>query len=492
MRHQFRQSNQPAKTKPPARRRSSKLRLPKPSQLSRRQLLFLATGLVLIGTGLAWLKLFLDAQITRQFYFVDSKYQGIKSQFDHKKSAKFNSIVEYPLTNIKAVDELIQQQLRPLTDGFIELAQKTPASVELASQKVSYQVYLNDAKFLSLAIFVHQDMRSAHPSSQTLFWTFDKTTGKPITISQLFNNQRPAIDHFLNTLKQAIRDQTKHAKTDLSDDYFQQTIGNGDQLNFIIKDKQTIEFLFGRGTVGPQSAGDIGVVVKVNNFKNGLQNPLAKALFDIQAVAPNAPPPKRTDQVLALTYDDGPGAHTARLLDILRDQQVPATFYVIGQQVPGHAELIKRMVREKHELGNHTWNHPNLNKLPATQIEQQIADTANAIKAAEPQAVVRTLRPPYGAYSQTVSNIAAKYGLSNVIWSVDTRDWADRKADVVCNRAITSARPGAIILLHDIHGSSVDATPCIIDGLKKAGYKFVTVSDLFSGQLKPGVTYFQN
>lgn len=485
MRHEFRQSNR----KPAPVIKTRRLRLPKLSQKQCNMVVLVV--MVLIG-GLIGFHYYLTSRITSEFYFVDSKYQGIKSQFDNKKSTKFESSVEYPLTNIKAVDELIQQQLHPLTDDFIELAQKTPASVELASQKVSYQVYLNDAKFLSLAIFIHQDVRGAHPSSQTLFWTFDKTTGKPVTISQLFNNQRPAIDHFLKTLKQAIRDQVKNAKTELNEDYFKQSLGNGDQLNFIVKDKQTIEFLFGRGNVGPQSAGDIGVVVKVNNFKKGLQNSLAKSLFDIQAVVTSTPPPKHTDRVVALTYDDGPGVHTARLLDILRDQQVPATFYVIGRQVPGHAELIKRIVREKHEIGNHTWSHPDLTKLPAAQIEQQIADTANAIKAAEPQAVVRTLRPPYGAYSQTVSNIAAKYGLSNAMWSVDTRDWADRKVDVVCNRAVTSARPGAIILLHDIHGSSVDATPCIIDGLKKAGYKFVTVSDLFSGQLKPGITYFQN
>lgn len=454
-------------------------------------------GLVTLGAlsliaGSGWLiAKWRSESITSEFYFVDSKYQGIKSQFDNKKSAKFTSTVEYPLTNLPAIDKQIKQSLDPLMADFFEQVNHLTNQSEPATQNISYQVYLNDQQFLSLAIFVHQDTRGAHPGAHTLFWTFDKKTGQPVTVSQLFDNQQPAIDNFLNAVKTAIRQQVKN--TQLDDDYFKQSLGSGEQLSFIAKDKQTIEFLFGRGTVSPQSAGEVGVSVKVNVFKNNLQNQLAKSLFDIQTVQPPTPiPPKPTEKVIALTYDDGPGAHTGRLLDILHNNQAKATFYVIGRQVPAHANLIKRMIAEQHEIGNHTWDHPNLSKMTVPQVEKQLADTTNAIKNAEPQAQVRTVRPPYGAYSQGVLDVMARHGLSNVMWSVDTRDWADRKADIVCNRAVTGAQPGAIILLHDIHGSSVDATPCIIDGLKKAGYKFVTVSELFGGQLKPGLTYFQN
>lgn len=456
----------------------------------RRQLQILLIGIMIIAS-LLWLKQQSASQVTSQFYFVDSKYQGIKSQFDNKRSLNFKSEVEYPITSIESIDNQIKTRVEALSNEFFEEVKRAPQLSEPATQNISYQVYLNDQQFLSLAIFIHQDMRGAHPGAHTLFWTFDKKTGQPVTISQLFDNQRPAIDNFLNTIKTAVRQQVKN--TQLDDEYFKQALGDGNNLSFIAKDKQTIEFLFGRGTVGPQSAGEIGVNVKVNTFKASLQNQLAKSLFDIQTIQPPTPtPPKPTEKVIALTYDDGPGAHTGRLLDILRDKQAKATFYVIGRQVPAHADLIKRIIAEQHEIGNHTWDHPNLSKLTVPQIEKQLTDTTNAIKSAEPQAQIRTVRPPYGAYSQGVLDVMARQGLANIMWSVDTRDWADRKADIVCNRAVTSAQPGAIILLHDIHGSSVDATPCIIDGLKKAGYKLVTVSELFGGQLKPGLTYSRN
>lgn len=448
--------------------------------------------LSLIFVGLWWLITQLKQdKVASEFYFVDSKYQGIKSQFDNKKSAKFLSIIEYPLTNSPIIDQQIKKQLDILTGDFFEQTKLLTNLPEPATQNISYQVYLNNEHFLSLAIFIHQDIRGAHPGAHTLFWTFDKKTGQPVTISQLFDNQRPAIDNFLNTIKTAVRQQIKDDHLD--DEYFKQSLGNGDKLTFIVKDRHTIEFLFGRGTVGPQSAGEITVNVKVNTFKTDLQNQLAKSLFDIQAIEPPTPtPPKPDEKLVALTYDDGPGDHTNRLLDILRDNKVLATFFVVGRQVPTRADLVKRIVKEKHEIGNHTWDHPDLTKMTASQIEQQLLNTINAIKTAEPKAQIRAVRPPYGAFNQEILNILNKHGLSNVLWSVDTRDWADRDANIVCNRAVTSAQPGAIILLHDIHGSSVDATPCIIDGLKKAGYKFTTVSNLFGGDLKAGATYFQN
>lgn len=461
-------------------------------KLQRWKMVIAAIGILFVMIVFMMLKkTFNSSQISNEFYFVDSRYQGIKSQFDNKKSPNFKSEIEYPITDNDLINQRIKNQVEILSKDFFEQVKLTPQLAEPATQNISYQVYLNDQQFLSLAIFIHQDMRGAHPGAHTLFWTFDKKTGQPVTISQLFDNKRPAIDNFLNTIKTAVRQQVKN--TQLDDEYFKQALGDGTNLSFIAKDKQTIEFLFGRGTVGPQSAGEIGVNVKVNTFKAGLQNQLAKSLFDIQTVQPPAPnPPKPTEKVIALTYDDGPGAHTGRLLDILRDKQAKATFYVIGRQVPTHADLIKRIIAEQHEIGNHTWDHPNLSKLTVPQVEKQLTDTTKAIKNAEPQAQVRTVRPPYGAYSQGVLDVMARQGLSNLMWSVDTRDWADRKADVVCNRAVTSAQPGAIILLHDIHGSSVDATPCIIDALKKAGYKLVTVSELFGGQLKPGLTYSRN
>ena len=177
---------------------------------------------------------------------------------------------------------------------------------------------------------------------------------------------------------------------------------------------------------------------------------------------------------VALTFDDGPSFYTDGLLDILREHDVRATFFVLGTQVRIQSETVARMFREGHQIGNHTWDHPNLTNMPDEQIQEQLRLTDDLIVQliGEPTPF---LRPPYGAYNDRV---LAASGLPIIFWSVDPLDWRDRDAAIVAAR-IMEAPVGAIILAHDIHKSTVDAVPAIIDALRGRGIAFVTVSKLF-------------
>jgi len=119
----------------------------------------------------------------------------------------------------------------------------------------------------------------------------------------------------------------------------------------------------------------------------------------------------------------------------------------------------------------------------------EITQTNRAIHAATKQTPT-IMRPPYGAINTSVSQQLQTFGMSSVLWSVDTRDWADRDSNIVCLRAVSNARAGAIILFHDIHPTSVDAIPCVLDALSKQGFTFVTIDTLFGGKLQPGQSYF--
>ena len=180
---------------------------------------------------------------------------------------------------------------------------------------------------------------------------------------------------------------------------------------------------------------------------------------------------------VALTFDDGPSFYTDGLLDTLKEHDVRATFFVLGTQVRIQSETVARMFREGHQIGNHTWDHPNLTKMPDEQIQEQLRLTDDLIVQliGEPTPF---LRPPYGAYNDRV---LAASGLPIIFWSVDPLDWRDRDAATVAAR-IMEAPVGAIILAHDIHKSTVDAVPAIIDALRGRGIEFVTVSKLFEPQ----------
>ena len=177
---------------------------------------------------------------------------------------------------------------------------------------------------------------------------------------------------------------------------------------------------------------------------------------------------------VALTFDDGPSFYTEGLLDTLKEHNVKATFFVLGTQVRIQSETILRMFQEGHQIGNHTWDHPNLTQMGDAQIREQLQLTDDLIT----QIIgVPTpfLRPPYGAYNDRV---LAASGLPIIFWSVDPLDWKDRDAETVASRII-DAPVGAIILAHDIHKSTVAAVPAIIAALKSRGIHFVTVTKLY-------------
>ena len=192
------------------------------------------------------------------------------------------------------------------------------------------------------------------------------------------------------------------------------------------------------------------------------------------------------DKCIALTFDDGPGPYTDLLLDTLNEHEAAATFYVLGSKVADNTGTLQRMSAEGHEIGNHTWDHQDLTELPSQEIESELQRTDQAITQAtgdEPG----TVRPPYGALDQTVRQSVNQPML---LWDVDTRDWESLDSAQVTNVAVQEAAEGSVLLFHDIHASTVEAIPDVLQELKKDGYEFVTVEQLFDEHsMEPGSAY---
>jgi peptidoglycan-N-acetylglucosamine deacetylase len=190
----------------------------------------------------------------------------------------------------------------------------------------------------------------------------------------------------------------------------------------------------------------------------------------------------RVDQpYIAMTFDDGPSAeNTPRLLEMLKQRNIKATFFLIGQNAAANPELVRRILAEGHEIGNHSWTHPQLSKLSDDRVTAEITKTQDAIKDAS-GFTPTLLRPPYGAITPRQREwIANQFGLNIILWSVDPLDWKRPGASVITQRILSQVRPGGIILSHDIHKQTVDAMPATLDGLIAKGYKFVTVSQLIA------------
>jgi peptidoglycan/xylan/chitin deacetylase (PgdA/CDA1 family) len=182
---------------------------------------------------------------------------------------------------------------------------------------------------------------------------------------------------------------------------------------------------------------------------------------------------------IAMTFDDGPSATlTPKLLDLLAAHHIKATFFVIGENVAEHPEIVERAAREGHEIANHSWSHPNFGKMSDEGVRRQLSRTDDAIKNAT--GVRPTLlRPPYGSITARQKRwIHDEFGYQIILWDVDPYDWKRPGPSVVCNRILKETRPGSIVLSHDIHPGTIEAMPSTVNQLQAKGFKFVTVSEL--------------
>lgn len=184
---------------------------------------------------------------------------------------------------------------------------------------------------------------------------------------------------------------------------------------------------------------------------------------------------------VAMTFDDGPHAqNTPRLLDILKQRGIKATFFVVGKNAAEYPEILKRIADEGHEIANHSFSHPVLASLGESELRDQLDKTHQAVLK-NAGVSMKIMRPPYGALSEPQRRWTnANFGYKIILWDVDPLDWKFRDASRVETEILSRTRSGSIILSHDIHKTTVDAMPSTLDALAAKGFKFVTVSELLA------------
>lgn len=184
---------------------------------------------------------------------------------------------------------------------------------------------------------------------------------------------------------------------------------------------------------------------------------------------------------VALTFDDGPSASlTPRVLDILRRNNAVGTFFVLGQNAALNRSVVARAAAEGNEIGVHTWSHIKMTGSSLAKVDSEISRTRSVIAEITGRTPL-VMRPPYGAINGgLVNRMRSEYGMRTILWDVDTLDWRHPGVQKVINTAVGQAKPGSIILVHDIHASTVAALEGIVQGLQARGFKLVTVSQLIS------------
>lgn len=467
--------------------------------------MFVVAGVILLVALLAggtWLLLraqpaaVTERNIVEAEYMRRSSFEGVQSRFHIYEDEKQSSTLEYPVTQYDGITEAVKKVIDEAHREFTAQVESLPVAESRYIERISYQVPFQSDEVMSILVSISQDTRGANPLSETKFWTFSKETEAEITLADITDSNEDVV---LSAIKQDIERQTEAAGAVIGADYLDQSVTSERVQQFVIRSSDRIEFPFGRGEVAPRSSGELTVSLTVDSIKSALQNDTARAIFDVPRIeeptpaptpAPVVPPTTSAncDNCVALTFDDGPGPYTNELLDTLDQYNAKASFFIIGSGAANYPSVIKRQFDSGHTVANHTFTHPDLRTLPTSAITSEVTQTTSAIQSAG-GGTPRFIRPPYGAYNDVATAVFQSQNLASVIWSIDTRDWADRDSNIICHRATTGIRAGSIILMHDIHPTTVNAVPCILDGLRGLGLRPVSLDTLL-GTPRPGATYF--
>lgn len=379
----------------------------------------------------------------------------------------------YPKTPFHSVNEEINRYIKDSKQHYISSLEdqnklnkvKTLGDLNITSEVYEYKDYYS----IVLKTVSTLDRITYNRSYHTI--VFNKETGEMIDSKSLLNND---VQH-LSLLANYIQSELKHHYySELNEEQLLNvTATEWDLYNRFIINNQSIVFYYDQGEVAESSAGPIAVSIPISYI-----NPiLAPTFMSEQTSDVTIATPKVEKKKVALTFDDGPHPTvTMQILDILEKYNAKATFFMLGKQVENNPAITLEVLNRGHELGNHSYSHPQLTKLSASAVTWELDHTSQAIYDVTGE-YPTVFRPPYGATNASVESLT---NLPAILWSVDTYDWKHRNPYLLFQTVKANVHDGAIILMHDIHQSTADGLESVLVYLQQEGYECVTVSELLA------------
>lgn len=479
-------------------------------RLTRKHYIIAAIIVLIAALGIAGVLLYQRHQqykVTKEASTETTKFANITFDTTVEWNDEYRLYVMYPITGQKQLDAAARAKIDQYVTAYRKLVAEKPRGgtpYELNIKGAVNYASKDAINFEYTGKWVIKD----HKNNVTVNALFDRHTGKEIRTSDLFKDST-----YLQTASTAARSAlpgilgTESYNKTLAEQGTTPTAAHFDQ--FEIVNSNTIAIIFEPGQVADASLGIIKVPVTLTSLSDDLNDDIVGKVFpeyiaqvqaaakkeaDAKAAAAAAaeaakdsasqkkvPPLASSNNIdcskvkcIALSFDDGPGPGTATVLDTLKQYNAKGTFMVVGSRVGTYSSLVRREAAEGHDIGNHTWDHADLTSLSAADAASEVDRTSQAVVNVTGKRPFM-VRPPYGSYNKT---LLSDIGLPFILWDVDPDDWKDRNADIVYQRVMSAAKPGAIVLSHDIYTTTAAAYQRIIPDLIQQGYTLVTVSDL--------------
>lgn len=415
----------------------------------------------------------------------------------------------YPYTAYDFVNNNEERQVASYKDEFMsELEKVNEDAISGITFGQHFDIFTHTDDLL---VVLNEQYRSLGNTFSDEFTAryYDLKKGEKISVVSLFKTKKDFEDFATMAKAEVVKELKRRVESDESLDegdkapYFENLLMEIDEgtdateenYRSILFDKDMVIVKFNKYQVAPGTMGTIDIKLDKKKVAPLIKDEY-KSILDIpeeeKKIGSVITPKGGNESVdcgkvpcVALTFDDGPSIYTDELLDILKEKGAKASFFILGKSAKVQRKTVERAMAEGHTIANHSWNHKDLSKLDKAGVTQQIHETNKTIKDIIGEDV-RYFRPPYGAMNGSVKEIA---DMPIVLWTIDPLDWKDRDAEIVAERMI-AAKANGIVLAHDIHKSTVQAVPKVIDALTSKGMKIVTLDELFKGKsLKGGTVY---
>ncbi|MED1519253.1 polysaccharide deacetylase family protein [Bacillus safensis] len=394
--------------------------------------------------------------------------------------------VNYPLFHQKELDDKIQSYANSALEHF----KKTFSEAKDIDENKRYELnidyemvhYAKQSAAIRFTTYTYTGQQSGTTNHLTINFDFQKKAF--LDTKDLFLPKT----NYLKKLSYITYTELRKDKTLSKDQPLLQKGTAPDAQNFsqfALKDKY-VEFYFPASQVAAEDLGPQTLAIKKTLLKDILKPEYMDKLKNKNEM--KEPNPKRkavklpqkskldpNKKAIALTFDDGPNpATTTKILDALKANKGHATFFVLGSRVQYYPGMLADILKGGNEIGNHSYNHPLLTRLPLEEAVKQVKDTQQLIEKASGYTPTH-FRPPYGGTNQDINHAI---GMKVTLWDVDPEDWKIRNSQQITNRVLSHAADGRTVLMHDIYESSAQAAVKIIHELTKQGYQLVTVSEL--------------
>lgn len=389
----------------------------------------------------------------------------MKFKLKDKKNIVINIIVSCALLFSLVLIFTSSFYMKSMSDNFYVNSTeviKTDKNIVRNSKIDEYIESINEANLVE-EVNIKKEITSILTNENNKYQSkiFDYITGEEIGLNELIKDDKK--EEFWNKISELIY--LKYPK------FIADVISQNNQNNvYFLRDNELIIYFYDY-EIEPKVNEDLFLIVNYNEIKDYLTITVD---LDSNYLNENGKNINESKKLIAITFDDGPGPYTNRLVEILNENKVNATFFMLGSNLEKYRDVVLNVYNNGNEIGYHSYAHTNFKRQDIETIQKEFALSNETLKSIT-GTTFSLIRPPYGSIDDTIKNAL---DASFILWNVDTEDWRHKDSEYLLDYVLENVTAGNIILFHDIHKSSVDAIEKILPYLYVNGYQVVTVSNL--------------